>query len=154
MGICACGEIRIFRRKQAAKKRCCPKYGVGVAGNREDAVLGKYAVDFNIGEGVRAPGHQRGEDALAAFYFSEHRIGKSDFVSLTDWRKPNEALWLMDREVAEEQGVDQSEDGGVCANAERERKNRDRCEAWNLGKDSEGISQVLPEGCHSRRSRN
>jgi len=72
LGICSGAEIRIVRRKQAAKKRSCAKYGVGVAGNGEDAVLGKYAVDFNIAEGVRAPGHKRGEDPLAAFDFAEH----------------------------------------------------------------------------------
>jgi hypothetical protein len=55
---------------------------------------------------------------LAAFDFAEHRIGKGDFVSLTDWRKLNEALRLTDREATEKQGVDQSEDGGVCADAE------------------------------------
>ena len=38
------------------------------------------------------------------------RIGKSDFVSLTDCRKSNEALRLADGEVTEEHGVDQSED--------------------------------------------
>jgi hypothetical protein len=97
------------RRKQAAKKRRCAQYGVGVAGNGEHAVLGKYAVDFDVAEGVRAPGHKRGEDPLAAFDFAEHRIGKGDFVSLTDWKELNEALRLADREVTEEQGVDQSE---------------------------------------------
>jgi hypothetical protein len=55
---------------------------------------------------------------LAAFDFAEHRIGKGDFVALTDWRKSNEALWLADGEITEEQGVDQSEDGSVCADAE------------------------------------
>jgi hypothetical protein len=118
LGICAGTEIRIVRRKQTAKKRSCAKYGVGVTGNGQDAIPGKYAVDFNVGESVRAPGHKRGEDPLAAFDFAEHRIGKGDFVSLTDGRKSNEALWLADREVTEEQGVDQSEDGGVCADAE------------------------------------
>ena len=73
LGICAGAGIRIVRRKQAAKKRSCAQYRVSVAGNGEDAVLGKYAVDFNIGEGVRAPGRERGEDLLAAFDFAEHR---------------------------------------------------------------------------------
>jgi hypothetical protein len=55
---------------------------------------------------------------LAAFDFSEHRIGKRDFVSLTDWRKPNEALWLTDGEVAEEQCIDECEDGGIRADSQ------------------------------------
>jgi hypothetical protein len=68
--------------------------------------LGENAVYFNIGEGVRAPGHELGEDALAAFDFAEHGIGEGDFISLTDWRKLNEAFGLADGEVAKEEGVD------------------------------------------------
>ncbi len=83
-------------------------------------VLRKNPVHFHTLHAACAPADQSSEDALAAFDFAEHRIGERDFAIRAGRNKLDEALRFADGEIAEEQGVDQSEDGGVCTNAERE----------------------------------
>src|SRR5206468_12617461 len=85
--------------------------------------------------------------------FAEHGIGKGDLAIRADGDKLDEALGMADGEVAEEQGVDEREDGRIRADSESERKNCDGREARILGEDAEGVAQGLPEGFHCCRSR-
>src|SRR5207237_3069104 len=82
------------------------------------APLCKHSADFHVAYPRPAPRDQCEEDTLAAVEFAEHGIGECDFVTVADKRKFDEALGARDREIAKEQSVDKTEDGGVGAYAQ------------------------------------
>ena len=55
----------------------------------------------------------------------------------------SEPLRMRIRQRLEQHAVDDAEDGGVGADAERERQDRDRGVARALGQGAEGVAHVL-----------
>src|SRR6202000_3013325 len=53
--------------------------------------------------------------------------------------EPDEAIGVCERERAEDDGVDDAEDGGVGADAESERENGDEREAWIFAQSAECV---------------
>jgi hypothetical protein len=53
---------------------------------------------------------------------------------------------MLDREVAEEESVDESEDGSVSADAEGEREDGDGGEAGRFGENAGGVVEGLEKG--------
>src|SRR5215469_7804735 len=54
-----------------------------------------------------------------------------------------ELLWVLYGQHAEHDRVDETEDGGVCANAESERKQRDRGDNRRFAQDAKGETNIL-----------
>jgi hypothetical protein len=55
-------------------------------------------------------------------------------------RRTRRSGWRTGR-VAKEQGVDQGEDGGICADPEGKREHRDGGEAGIFGEDADSVAQ-------------
>ena len=55
-----------------------------------------------------------------------------------------QSIGASDRHPFEQDGVDEAEDRGICANAQRQRQHRDNREAWRAAQDATGIAQVVP----------
>ena len=108
----------------------------------------EHSIYFHVGLPGTTPPDECGENALAAFEFAEHRVGESAFVTQSDKRKLDEALGVRDREIAEEQSVDEGEDGNIRADAEGQGKNCDGGEAGILAQAAEGITEILPKPMH------
>jgi hypothetical protein len=53
----------------------------------------------------------------------------------------------------QQRGVDEAEDGSVCADAEGERQNRRECETGLLAQHARGVAQVLPQISAEKRPR-
>jgi hypothetical protein len=133
LGRVAAGGIGIGGNEETAEKRSNAKFGVAVAGDAGEVVAGKSAVGFHIPHATSAPADKAGEDALVAFELAKHGIREGDFGVGASGGELDEAFRVADREVAEEEGVDQREDGGVGADAEGEREDGDGGEDGALG---------------------
>ncbi len=55
---------------------------------------------------------------------------------------------IFDRQGIQQNGVDDGEDGGIGADAERQRKNGDETEGGVLGEHADGVTDVLPKSLH------
>jgi hypothetical protein len=55
-----------------------------------------------------------------------------------------QSIGASHRHPFEQDGVDEAEDRGICANAQRQRQHRDNREAWRAAQDAPGIAQVVP----------
>ena len=59
--------------------------------------------------------------------------------------EPNEAVCIRERERAEDDGIDDAEDGGVGADAERECQDRDDGKGRIFAESAEGVAEILGE---------
>ncbi len=59
--------------------------------------------------------------------------------------EPDEAVGVGEREWAKDDGVDDAEDGGVCADAERESEDGDEGEAGIFAERAKGVAEILGE---------
>ena len=124
------GRAVVFRPNQAAEERLYTQ--------RLKVISGDHFADgaFALPAIARIEVNPRAsqnicEDGVFVADSLVHRIGEV-FVFflglLIDVLDDNEFLRIADREVAEQNGIDQGEQAGVCANAERQSQNCNRCE--------------------------
>jgi hypothetical protein len=73
--------------------------------------------------------------------FSKHGIGQGNFGVGASGAELDEAFWLTHGEVAEEEGVDESEDSGVGADTESEREDSDSGEDGRFREGAESIAE-------------
>ena len=71
-------------------------------------------------------------------------------VVLPDFEQP---VWLVHRRRTQEQAIDKGEDGGVRADAERQRQHCDGSETAALCQRANRVAKVLPEGFHDSHRR-
>ena len=57
----------------------------------------------------------------------------------------DQLLRVLDRQHLQQHGVDQAEDGGIGADAERQRKHRDRSKTGALGQQASAVDEVLAQ---------
>ncbi len=96
------------------------------------------------------------EDAGAILEVDEFGFGHADVgnVGAAEIVEDADELLLMgEGERAEQDGVNNAEDGDVGADAERESENRDDHEAWIFGQCAPGVANVSKEGAHLSVSR-
>lgn len=67
--------------------------------------------------------------------------GKAVFLELVP--DHHQAIGVGIRKRAQEQGVDDAEDRGICADPERERKHGGKREAWGSEEASESVAEVV-----------
>jgi hypothetical protein len=84
--------------------------------------------------------------------FAKHGIRERNFGVGASGSELDELLGMLDGKIAEEESIDQGEDGGVGTDAESERKNGDGGEPGVLGQDAEGVAQRLQQSCDGNRS--
>jgi hypothetical protein len=80
------------------------------------------------------------------FEFAEHGIGERNFGVRASGGELDELFGVLDGEVAEEEGVDEGEDGGVGADAESEREDGDGSEGGGFGEGAEGVAEGWEKG--------
>jgi hypothetical protein len=56
----------------------------------------------------------------------------------------------LDRQLAQQQGIDEAENRGVRPNSQGQRENRDRGECRALGQHAGAISEILPDFLHKK----
>src|ERR1700728_2285936 len=134
--------IAVLGSEQASENWSGAKLGVRLAGDGDDTVQLENTTHFDVGSAAISPSEQAGEDALVSFDLAKHRIGKRRFAVVTDQRKLDDAFGLTDGKFAEQQRVDEREDGGVGADAEGQREDSDRRETGVLGEDADHIAEI------------
>ena len=82
-----------------------------------------------------------------------HEVGGRDVAALQPvlavlLPDGDDARGIAEREVAQEHGVDHAEDGGIGADAEGQRQDRDGGEAGRLAEQAEPVAEVLRPGRH------
>jgi hypothetical protein len=75
-------------------------------------------------------------------------VGRTDDGERAFFGDQNEPGWIVKRKRTEKYAVYDAEDGGVCADAERESKNSDRREARAFCEEPEGKANVLDQSEH------
>jgi hypothetical protein len=61
----------------------------------------------------------------------------------TGRRHQHDLVWRRHRQPAQDQSVEQGEDGGVDANAQRERQHRDACDQRPSYEGANGVAEIL-----------
>ena len=112
-------------------------------------------IDADVGS---VDGDDSGEDLVFVAQVFVHRVGEvvahvsaEDAGAATEAAGPIEAdelLRLLDGEHAEEDLIEEGEDGGVGSDAERERENDGEGEAWGFAKLSQRVAHILKKGLH------
>ncbi len=88
--------------------------------------------------------------ALGAIF---EKVGGRDGAVVTERTvspRPYEARRILEGQRAKEDGVNDAEDGGVRADAERQRENRDGSKPRRLRQHAQPVSQILPKRPHRR----
>src|SRR5262249_20893880 len=64
-----------------------------------------------------------------------------------DRGKDHQSMWVFDWQGAEQRRIDQAENGGVRADAQRQREHGNQSEAGALPQHSRAVAQGLPKVC-------
>src|ERR1700743_3200559 len=108
-------------------------------------------VGFDVELCAEAPTTDAGEDALLALEFSVHRIGDGDGgVAAIDSGKLDELLGVRQRERAEDERIEDSEDCDRSAYTNGENEDHRAGEARGSRKCAKSVDGVLTERLHSR----
>src|SRR6185369_10653472 len=114
------------RGERAAQHRICPEHREECGGCKLARDLFRLSVPGQIAAGVVEGGHVR-EDAVLVLPIGE--VAKVDDVligapALPLFPHERKLLRILVRKAAQQHGIDDAEDRGVCPNTERERKQR------------------------------
>src|SRR5271167_1346015 len=111
-------------------------------------MLGTISGGHVIADG-RVPGHKLKEIRVPLQLLKLAHVEASFFaLLLITFHELDKAIRLGKRERAEEDAVDDGEDGGVRANAQSQGQYRDQSERWGFCQHAQAVSKVLPEGGH------
>src|SRR5262249_16466174 len=129
---------------ESSQKRRCAELTIVVPGYTAHAAQQKSAVDFHIAPEAASPPQQAGEDPLILLYELESRKRKWNLRAITvDVRKLDQPVRLSDWKAAQQERVEDAEDRGVSADAERQNDDRDRGEPGASPDQPQAVADIL-----------
>ena len=100
-------------------------------------------------EAIFAPGKSARKDVLMIVDLFPNCIGEIEIAvaaaGRVEVRELDQFVGILSREHAKDDGVDEAEDGGVGADAERESEDGGGGEGWSFAEGAEGVANVLEE---------
>src|SRR5487761_1813511 len=90
------------------------------------------------------------EDMIVFFVIPIFRIGGRDVASICSGRQSCKFSWISyARQRPQKIRVEEAENGGVGADAERESENGDGGESWGFAEHAQAVAQILNQCPHT-----